>query len=302
MVERVEVDVGEELAGLVADGDASPSFAWGEQVVAGKPVPNFFLSVTVVDDLADQPKHVLVLDLAGQQSLEDFVVHRGKEFLDVGLEDITETAGELLAAAYSGVRALALAAGVGIGNEGSLVNRLQHVDQGVVDDPIPVRSRTDLPLLRFVNEEAAVGTRSIGLGGQFLVQLPQRPFLVEVERGHGGAEAFAFAGLLGGTQQSLEGDDLIPTGCRAASCFGPALEPAADQFADFVNRLGCEAVAVHLEALQVLGEPHLEPQDFQTGGWPVPAILAVAWCTWPVSEISSRSYRFRSMRSPRTKR
>ena len=73
-----------------------------------------------------------------------------------------------------------------------------------MDDPIPVRGRTDLPLLGFVDEEAAVGSRSVGLGGQFFVQLPQRPFLVEVECGHGGAEAFAFAGLVGGTQQRLE--------------------------------------------------------------------------------------------------
>ena len=41
--------------------------------------------------------------------------------------------------------------------------------------------RTDLPLLGFVDEETAVGSESVGLGGQFLVQLPQRPFLIEVE-------------------------------------------------------------------------------------------------------------------------
>ena len=51
--------------------------------------------------------------------------------------------------------------------------------------------RTDLPLLGFVNEEAAVGSRSVGLGRQFLVQLPQRPFLIEVKRGHGRPEALA---------------------------------------------------------------------------------------------------------------
>ena len=105
----------------------------------------------------------------------------GKELLDVGLQDVAEAAGELLAAVHGGVRAFALATGVGIDNERPLENRLQHAGQGVVDDPIPVRGRTDLPLLRFVNEEAAVGSRPVGLGGQFLVQLPQLPFLVEVE-------------------------------------------------------------------------------------------------------------------------
>jgi hypothetical protein len=79
-----------------------------------------------------------------------------------------------------------------------------------VDDSIPVRGRTDLALLRFVNEEAAVGSRSIGLGGEFFVQLPQRPFLIEVERGHGGAEGFAFAGGVGGVEERLKADDLFP--------------------------------------------------------------------------------------------
>ena len=50
VIERVEVDVGEELAGLVADGDAPPPFAGREQVVAGKPVQDLFLRVAVVDD------------------------------------------------------------------------------------------------------------------------------------------------------------------------------------------------------------------------------------------------------------
>ncbi len=181
-----------------------------EQVVAGEPVLDFFLRIAVVDDLAHQPQHVRVLDLAGHQGLEDFVIQRRKELLHVGFQDIAKTAGELLAASHGGVRAFALAAGVGVGDERPLVDRLQHVDQGVVDHPIPIRGRTDLPLLGFVDEEAAVGSRPVGLGGQFLVQLPQLAFEVEVERGHGGAEAFASAGFLGGTQQRLEANDLFP--------------------------------------------------------------------------------------------
>ena len=118
VIERVEVDVGEELAGLVADGDAPPPFAGREQVVAGELVQDFFLRVAVVDDLADQPQHVRVFDLAGHQFLEDFVVQRREELLDVGLQDVAETAGELLAAVHGGVRAFALATGVGVGNEG----------------------------------------------------------------------------------------------------------------------------------------------------------------------------------------
>ena len=58
-----------------------------------------------------------------------------------------------------------------------------------------------------------------------------------------------------------------------------ALEPAADQLADLVNGLGCEAVALDLQALQVLGDSHLEAQDFQNQvgllqqGLPLPIVL-----------------------------
>jgi len=41
------------------------------------------------------------------------------------------------------------------------------------------------------------------------------------------------------------------------------VKPAADQPADLVNRFGCKAVALDLEALQVLRQPHLEVWDFQ---------------------------------------
>ena len=79
-----------------------------------------------------------------------------------------------------------------------------------MDNPVPIGCRTDLPLFGFVDEETAVGAGSVGFGREFLMQLPQVPFLIEVECGHGRAEAFAFAGLFGGTQQGLEADDLFP--------------------------------------------------------------------------------------------
>jgi hypothetical protein len=41
------------------------------------------------------------------------------------------------------------------------------------------------------------------------------------------------------------------------------VSPAADQFADLVNGFRREGVAVDFQALQVLGEPHLEAEDFQ---------------------------------------
>jgi hypothetical protein len=74
MVERVEVDVGEELAGLVADGDAAPALRRGKEVVAGEPVPHGLLGVAMVDDLVDQPQDLGGLDLARHQALEEYLV------------------------------------------------------------------------------------------------------------------------------------------------------------------------------------------------------------------------------------
>jgi hypothetical protein len=73
----------------------------------------------------------------------------------------------------------------------------------MVDHPITIGGGTDLSLLAFVDEETAVGSRPIGVGGQFLVQLPQGAFLGEEKGGHSGAKVFALASLLGGTEQCL---------------------------------------------------------------------------------------------------
>jgi hypothetical protein len=73
VIERVEVDVGEELAGLIADGDAASPLAGRKKVVAGEARQEFFLRIAVVDDLTDQPQHVRVFDLASHQRFQDFV-------------------------------------------------------------------------------------------------------------------------------------------------------------------------------------------------------------------------------------
>jgi hypothetical protein len=114
------------LAAVVAaaDGDAPPPFAWREQVVAEEVVHDFLLRVAVVDDLTDQPQHVRVFDLAGHEFLDDGVIQRREELLDVGLENIAEAPGELLATLNGGVRPFALATGIGVGNERPLEDRL----------------------------------------------------------------------------------------------------------------------------------------------------------------------------------
>ena len=78
-------------------------------------------------------------------------------FLD-RFENVTVTAGKLLAPVHGGVGAFPLAAGVTVEDERPLEDRLQHPGQGVMHDTIPERGGADLPGLALVNRERAVGT------------------------------------------------------------------------------------------------------------------------------------------------
>ena len=59
VVQAVEVDVGEELAGQVADGQAAPALERGEQVVAGVVEGHRLLGVGAVDDPVRQRRSCL---------------------------------------------------------------------------------------------------------------------------------------------------------------------------------------------------------------------------------------------------
>ncbi len=132
------------------------------------------------------------------------MVDRREELADVGLEDVTITAGKLLAAVHGGVGAFALAAGVAVEDERPLEDRLQHPGQGVMHDTIPERGGADLPGLALVDRERAVGTGTVGLAGKFLVQPEQLAFQIEEEAGNAGLEAFATGRGVRRTQQVLE--------------------------------------------------------------------------------------------------
>src|SRR5581483_9645156 len=56
MIETVEVDVGEELACLIAQRQPAPPFQWTEQVVIRKPMLHLLLRVGVIDDQVDKPQ------------------------------------------------------------------------------------------------------------------------------------------------------------------------------------------------------------------------------------------------------
>jgi hypothetical protein len=98
VIERVEIEGGEEPAGLIAQGQPPPPLGGCEQVVAGKPHRRQVLRVAVVDDRAGEPEDLWVLELASDEPLEDGLIDRGKVLADVCFQYVLEAPGELLGA------------------------------------------------------------------------------------------------------------------------------------------------------------------------------------------------------------
>ena len=157
MVEVVEVDVGEELAGLIAQRQTAAALGRAEQVVADIPLADVFLRVGVVDDTGGQLQNAPVLDLAVEPSLEELMVNTREVFLDVALQHIAMAAGEGSEAVHGGMSAFALATGVAIEKEAALEDRFEEAAQGVMHHPVAERGGADQPPFRLVNLEGAAG-------------------------------------------------------------------------------------------------------------------------------------------------
>jgi hypothetical protein len=164
----------------------------------------------MVDDPPGQPQHVGVFHLAGQQLGEDGMVDARKELADVGLPHPGVAASEVLAAAHGGVSALALAAGVAVGQEGAFPDRFEDVDQGVMDDAIGVRRGADKTIFRIGNIEIVEWPRRPGAIAQLGVQVPQVVFQPGVEGQHGRLVALAAGRLSGRPQQVGKADQVGP--------------------------------------------------------------------------------------------
>src|SRR5262249_47799328 len=111
-------------------------------------------------------------------------------------------------AGHGSMGTLALAAGVAVVQETPVVNRFQDVDQGMMDDPVAVGRGAEKAFLGLVDIEGPIGTGLPGVLAQFLMQLPQSLFQVNVELQHRGVESLASFGLLRRLQEIREGNQL----------------------------------------------------------------------------------------------
>lgn len=210
VIEAVEVDVGEELAGKVADGEATFVVGGGEEVVAGEVFDARFLVVAVVDDRVEQPKGGFTFDFSAEQLFENVVIDAGEVFANVALEDVAVGAcpvGELMEG-FVGTEADSI--GVGVVDEGLLEEGSDDVAEGVVDDTVTIGGGGDQSVFGREDLEGAVGSGLVGLAEEFLLELNEFGFEVVVEVEDVGAETFAPLSFFGGEEQGFKLGDLGP--------------------------------------------------------------------------------------------
>ena len=159
VIESVQVDVGEKLAGEVADRDAD-SF-WAGLVKGG----------AVVEDAIEEPEGVGAFDFAADEGFEDAVVDVGEVAADVGLEDVGVFAGEVGETAEGAVGAFVFAVGVAVEDEGLLEDGLDDVAESVVNDAIAVGGGGNPAGFGFVDFKVTIFARFVGFILEFGLDL-----------------------------------------------------------------------------------------------------------------------------------
>src|SRR5205814_2681474 len=71
LVHGIQVDVGEKLRGLVAEGQPPPALVRSEKRIAGEIVEHFLPRVGTRDDQLDEAERIRTVDQAGQQVFEN---------------------------------------------------------------------------------------------------------------------------------------------------------------------------------------------------------------------------------------
>ena len=301
VVQAVEVDVGEELAGQVADGQAAPALERGEQVVARKVERHRLLGVGAVDDPVRQRQGAGADDAPAQVALEDFMVDGGEVAVDVAAQDMAETVAEPLVAGDGPVRALAGAVGVAVVDEAALEEGLGDRAEGVVDHPVAERRGGDDAVLGVEDLDGLVAP---GAGsGRSKARVPGAG-----PPSPGSARKAATPGLValaggraqGGGMQGREGGDGVEEvvglpwhegrspfspgratrdGARSSAGAGAVgFPPCADLAPGLVEGTGGVLVAARVQVLQVHGEADEEAQllDAEVGAgevrFPVPGV------------------------------
>jgi hypothetical protein len=198
VVETVEVKVGKKLAGQIADGDSLFAGYGCKQVVSAKVLEGRFgRPMLGCDDLIHQPEGVTAFDFMPDLFAQDGVIDAEEILPDVTLQDETIFWQKLSIPGDSFVGAFTLDAGIGVVDKGFSDQRLDHIDQGVMDNAVPIRCGADPARFGVMDQKICVSTRGIGFGLQQADDAQQILLKVEFEQGRGAAKPFSPARFAG---------------------------------------------------------------------------------------------------------
>lgn len=178
LVEFVHVDVRKELRSQVADWHTSNL----KEVSCG---------CETAHDLVEQPHRVGVLYLSAKQVEQDGVIHAVEELPHIALERIATarviaalSAEHLRDFLHPFVSSLAHPAREGSRDERVLKNRVEYVENGVVEDPIAYCGLVDSTQFWIVNPKSAIRSVSVRFLLKFSMELEYMLFKVVFKHRH----------------------------------------------------------------------------------------------------------------------
>ena len=198
VIKAIEMEIGEELAGEVADRQATGPLQGGEEGVTGESVDGAGGFGAVGEDGAQEPKGGWAGDHLAQLAHQDLVINAGKVKTNIGGKHPAMGAASLDEAAQGAMATETKAIGEGGAQEAAFEGRNDGGAEGVMHDAVAIGSGGDGAGLGITNREAPIRAGLIAEGAQLLLELEQLGLQTTVEGQHIGAKAFAALGGFGG--------------------------------------------------------------------------------------------------------
>ena len=198
------MQVGEELAGEVADWQAAGPLKGRQQGVAGKALQGRARAGAVGEDAIEQPEGAGAGDACGQLLAQDREIDAGEIKADVAAEHPAMAAAFGHETAQGFVAAEADAVGVAGGDEPLLQGRHDGGAESVMHDAVAIGSGGNQAAFGFTDFELAVGPGFVGKRLQLVLQLKEIGLQLGVEGEHGGPIALALLGAQGGGMERGE--------------------------------------------------------------------------------------------------
>jgi len=173
VVQWIEEDVGEELAGQIANRQSSGAEE-GKEVVAGEESVRKLGAqdvLSAIEDRLHQGQRASTANHPAHGPEQQFVVDRGKEPNDVRAQAESVASCKLVRPANGLVSSLSPSARIGVVDESTLEERLECTDERVVDHSVAKGRSGDEPSLRFVDEKRAICSGPIPCREKFLFEV-----------------------------------------------------------------------------------------------------------------------------------